>query len=84
MSDQSYNYRNEEEDLWTYEYDKDGNQIKEKFKGKDGLAFENTLGKVDETVKVYRLYDKNKNCIERIVLDKKGNLAIKKLTIQYY
>lgn len=84
LSDQSYNYRNEEEDLWTYEYDKDGNQIKEKFKGKDGLAFENTLGKVDETVKVYRLYDKNKNCIERIVLDKKGNLAIKKLTIQYY
>lgn len=84
LSDKEYNDKNEEGDLWTYEYDKEGNQIKEKFKGKNGLAFENTIGKVDNTIKVYRLYDKNNNCIERIVLDRKGNLAITKLTINYY
>lgn len=84
LSKQHYNYKNEKGDLWVYEYDRTGKRIKDKFKGKDGLEFENKQKKADTSVKIYRLYDKNKNCIERISKYKNGKLAIRTLKIEYY
>lgn len=84
LSDQSYNHINEKDDLWIYEYDKSGKIIKEKLLTKENKEHIYNVGKTDTTVKVYRIYDKKGNCIERIVLDKKGNLAVRKLTIEYY
>ena len=84
LSRQHYNSKNEKGDLWISEFDRFGNLIKEKFKGKDGNTSEYKSRKIDTSVKIYRLYDEKKNCIERIIQHKNGRLDIRKLKIEYY
>lgn len=84
MSVQSYDHNNIKGDLRLYEYDQEGKLIKEKLHKKDGGEQEYKERKIDKAVKVYRLYDEYNNCVERIIFNRDGRLAIRKLTIEYY
>ncbi len=84
LSSQEYDHKHQKGDLWEYQYDQLGKTIQEKVTYQNGRSHVYKQRKPDTSVKVYRLYDEKNNCIERIIQDKNGRLAIRTLTIEYY
>lgn len=89
--------KNKKGDLWTYEYNKFGEIVNAHHFSSDGDSYDYpNYMKIDKNMKVYRLFDKHNNCIERYVVvygnpllesNKKNNVTkviVTKLNIEYY
>ncbi|WP_316806506.1 hypothetical protein [Pedobacter agri] len=84
IESQRYNEDGSLENRVQFEYDHLGDVSKEIWHSKSGEKNEVFKRKYDKSVKVYKQFDQQQNCIVYIIINPKDGIMVKKMKFEYY